>query len=213
MTYQWGNNHGSIMEVNGKWYVFYHRQTGVNEFSRQAMLEPIDVAMGGDGKLYIGDVKFLNGEPVASCPVEMTSQGAHINGLDAYKWISAGYACHIHGGITRAYIKPVYEKIDDISAPVTDISSGMTVGFRYLQFGNNAPAAVNVILGVHKRVKVNVRLDSYKGRIVAELDFGEDECDKSAELYFGVIGKHAVYFEFISDEKGAAAEFDRFTFV
>ena len=55
MTYQWGNNHGSIMEVNGKWYVFYHRQTGVNEYSRQAMLEPIDVAMGKDGSLYIGD--------------------------------------------------------------------------------------------------------------------------------------------------------------
>ena len=212
MTYQWGNNHGSIVEIKGKWYVFYHRQTGVNEFSRQAMLEPIDVAMGRDGKLYIGDVKFLNGEPVASCPVEMTSQGAHINGLDAYKWISAGYACHIHGGTIRAYIKPVYCKDDDISAPVTDISSGMTVGLRYLQFGNNAPVEVNVILGTHKRVKVNVRLDSYRGRIAAELDFDEDEYDKSSKLYFGIVGKHAVYFEFISDEDGMIAEFDRFTF-
>ena len=212
MTYQWGNNHGSIVEIKGKWYVFYHRQTGVNEFLRQAMLEPIDVAMGRDGKLYIGDVKFLNGEPVASCPVEMTSQGAHINGLDAYKWISAGYACHIHGGTIRAYIKPVYCKDDDISAPVTDISSGMTVGLRYLQFGNNAPVEVNVILGTHKRVKVNVRLDSYRGRIAAELDFDEDEYDKSSKLYFGIVGKHAVYFEFISDEDGMIAEFDRFTF-
>ena len=59
MTYTWGNNHGSIMEVNGKWYVFYHRQTGTNEFARQAMLEPIDVAMGKDGMLYIGDVKYI----------------------------------------------------------------------------------------------------------------------------------------------------------
>ena len=141
MTYQWGNNHGSIMEINGKWYVFYHRQTGVNEFSRQAMLEPIDVAMGKDGMLYIGNVRFLNGEPVSSGPVEMTSQGAHINGLDAYKWISAGYACHIYGGSARAYVKPVYEKRADISAPVVGISSGTTVGFRYMQFGNNAPKA------------------------------------------------------------------------
>lgn len=59
------------MEINGKWYVFYHRQTGVNEYSRQAMLEPIDVAMGKDGMLYIGDVKYLNGEPVASGVVEI----------------------------------------------------------------------------------------------------------------------------------------------
>ena len=212
MTYQWGNNHGSIMEINGKWYVFYHRQTGVNEFSRQAMLEPIDVAMGSEGKIYIGNVKFLNGEPVSSCPVEMTSQGAHINGLDAYKWISAGYACHIYGGNTRAYVKPEYEKRDDISTPVVDISTGTTVGFRYLQFGSNAPESVRVVLREHKKLKVNVRADSYRGRIAAVLSFDEDEYDKEAKLSFGVVGKHAVYFEFLSDEKDVAAQFDRFTF-
>lgn len=213
MTYQWGNNHGSIMEINGKWYVFYHRQTGVNEFSRQAMLEPIDVAMGKDGMLYIGNVRFLNGEPVSSGPVEMTSQGAHINGLDAYKWISAGYACHIYGGSTRAYVKPVYEKRADISAPVVGISSGTTVGFRYLQFGNNAPKAVRVVLGSHKKLKVNIRIDSYNGRIAASMDFNENQKELETALDFGIVGRHAVYFEFLSDEEGEIAEFDRFSFV
>lgn len=212
MTYQWGNNHGSIMEINGKWYVFYHRQTGVNEYSRQAMLEPIDVAMGKDGMLYIGDVKFLNGEPVSSRPVEMTSQGAHINGIDVYQWISAGYACHIHGSSTKAYIRPGYEQRDDISTPVVNLSSGTTVGFRYLQFGQNTPNRVQVVLGEHKKLKVNVRIDSYRGRIVASMDFDETEMEKRAELKAAVIGKHAVYFEFLSAQDGAVAEFDRFTF-
>ena len=31
-----GNTHGSICEINGQWYVFYHRQTGTNEYARQA---------------------------------------------------------------------------------------------------------------------------------------------------------------------------------
>ncbi len=35
------NNHGSIVEVNGKWYIFYHRHTNGTNFSRQACLEPI----------------------------------------------------------------------------------------------------------------------------------------------------------------------------
>ena len=212
MTYQWGNNHGSIMEVNGKWYVFYHRQTGVNEFSRQAMLEPIDVALGKDGRLYIGDIKFLAGEPVSSKPVEMTSQGAHINGLDARKWISAGYACHIYGSKPRAYVKPVYEERDDISSPVVDMSSGTTVGFRYLQFGNNTPKTVSVVLGKHKDLTINVRLDSYRGRIISSFGAKSSENEITAALNCGVIGKHAVYFEFISSEDGVAAEFDRFTF-
>ena len=212
MTYPWGNNHGSIMEVNGKWYVFYHRQTGVNEFSRQAMLEPVDVALGSDGALYIGDIRYLNGEPVSSRPVEMTSQGAHINGLDAFSWISAGYACHIHGSRQRAYVEPRYEQRDDISTPVVGITSGTTAGFRYLQFGGNAPRTVTAVMNRHRPMKVNVRLDSYRGRVAACLDFSGEENEKTAALTTGVVGKHAVYFEFLSDADGEIASFDRFTF-
>jgi arabinoxylan arabinofuranohydrolase len=40
-----GNTHGGICEINGQWYVFYHRQTGLNEFARQAMVSPIEVAV------------------------------------------------------------------------------------------------------------------------------------------------------------------------
>ena len=50
MSYRWGNNHGSIMNIEGQWYVFYHRQTGTDEFSRQAMLEPVDVALDKEEK-------------------------------------------------------------------------------------------------------------------------------------------------------------------
>lgn len=212
MTYQWGNNHGSIMEINGKWYVFYHRQTGINEFSRQAMLEPIDIAMGEDGKLYIGEITYENGQPVSSKPVEMTSQGAHINGMDAYQLISAGYACHIYGGSKRAYIAPVYEQIDTISAPVVDITSGVTVGFRYLQFGANAPQTVTAEVNALADILVKVRLDAHTGRTVAVLHLKKGETQATADVTSGIIGKHAVYFEFLSEEDGNIAEFVRFTF-
>ena len=212
MTYKWGNNHGSIMEIEGQWYVFYHRQTGVDEFSRQAMLEPVDVALGKDGKLYIGDVRYLAGEPVSSKPVEMTSQGPHINGLDAYKWISAGYACHIFGSTKNANVRPVYEEKEDISAPIVNITSGTTVGFRYLQFGPNSAGKVTVVLEEAKAVKVNVRIDSYKGRVISEVEFDGTEKEKTADVICGVIGKHAVYFEFVSDDIDEVYTFDRFTF-
>ena len=212
MTYQWGNNHGSIMEVNGKWYVFYHRQTGVNEYSRQAMIEPVDVALGKDGLLYIGDIKYLNGEPVSSKPVEMTSQGAQINGLDAYSWISAGYACHIYGGSKRAYVMPGYDKRDDISTPVVDITDGTTVGFRYLQFGTNSPKNVTVILDELKKVMVKVRIDSYKGRAISELYFDGSTTELTADLNTGIIGRHAVYFEFTDISGADGISFNRFSF-
>ena len=211
MTYRWGNNHGSVMQVNGQWYVFYHRQTGTDEYSRQAMLEPIDAAQGRDGAVYLGKIEYRDGEPVSSRPVEMTSQGAHVNGLDARKWISAGYACHLHGGKEAAYIAPVYEQDDNISAPVRNITPGLTAGFRYLQFGNNTPETVTVVMKAAAETQVSVRLDAHDGKEIARLAVPAGSGEVTAKLNCAVIGKHAVYFRFDPAE-GAGAEFDRFAF-
>lgn len=92
------------------------------------------------------------------------------------------------------------------------MSSGTTVGFRYLQFGNNSPKTVTAVLGDHKDITVNVRVDSYRGRIVASFDAAEGVEEVTATMNAGIVGKHAVYFEFLSKEEGEVAEFDRFTF-
>ena len=150
----------------------------------------------------------------------MTSQGAHINGLDARKWISAGYAVHIYGGAKGgynggaggAYIKPVYEKDNKISSPIVDITNKLTVGFRYLQFGSNTPKTVTADILAKEELTVNVRVDNYQGKIIASFNMKKGEKSATAQLSCGVIGKHAVYFEFLSDSKEIIAEFDKFTF-
>ncbi len=208
MTFRWGNNHGSVMEVNGQWYVFYHRQTGRDEYSRQAMLEPVDVAQGRNGKVWIGRIIYRDGEPIASCPVEMTSQGAHVNGLDARCWISAGYAVHMHGGKEPAWIEPVYEQRDDISAPVRNITDGTAVGFRYLQFGLNTPKSVTAVFRAEGETTVSVRLDTPGGKEIAKLTPADS--GMKIPLTGSAIGKHAVYFVFTV--KNGTADLDRFTF-
>lgn len=42
-----GTNHGSIECINGKYYVFYHRQTHGTDYSRLAMAEPIKILKNG----------------------------------------------------------------------------------------------------------------------------------------------------------------------
>ena len=205
-TYRWGNNHGGLVEINGQWYIFYHRQTGTDEFSRQGMIEPIDIALARDGKIYIGDITYVNGEPVSSKPVEMTSSGASVNGIDAHKIISAGYACHI-SPLHQAYIKAVYEQAEGVSAPIVNIKDGTTVGFRYLQFGTNSPSSVTLSAKADKPMNVRVRLDSWRGRVIAELEINSGEV--TAPLTAGIIGKRAIYFEFSGEGE---AEFDWFTF-
>ncbi|MCR5734617.1 MAG: family 43 glycosylhydrolase [Lachnospiraceae bacterium] len=60
-----GNNHGSIVEIEGEWYIFYHRQTNGTWYSRQGCAERI--SFDAEGK--IAQVKMsscgLNGGPLA----------------------------------------------------------------------------------------------------------------------------------------------------
>ena len=81
-----GNTHGSICEINGQWYVFYHRQTGTDEYARQAMVAPIDVKVeeGKGGKVEISEGEY-------------NSQGFALNGLDPFESHSAGIACWYTG--------------------------------------------------------------------------------------------------------------------
>lgn len=207
-TCRWGNNHGGLVEINGQWYIFYHRHTGTDEFSRQGMIEPVDVAVGKDGRIYIGNITYVGGEPVASGPVEMTSSGASVNGIDAYKIISAGYACHI-SPLHQAYIKPVYERTEGISSPVVSIKNGTTVGFRYLQFGTASPGTVTVCIRATASMTVKVHVDTWRGRVVSEFVAEPGRTEYTAPVTAGMIGKRAVYFEFCGDGE---AELDWFTF-
>ncbi len=81
-----GNTHGSICEINGQWYVFYHRQTGTDEFARQAMVAPISVKVeeGKGGKVEISEGEY-------------NSNGFALNGLDPFECHSAGIACWLTG--------------------------------------------------------------------------------------------------------------------
>jgi hypothetical protein len=73
-----GNNHGSIIEIKNKWYIFYHRHTNGNEFSRQGCLEPLEIMEDG------------------SIPqVEMSSCGPNGRPLEGKGEFPAYIACNI----------------------------------------------------------------------------------------------------------------------
>jgi arabinoxylan arabinofuranohydrolase len=60
-----GNNHGGLAEINGEWYIFYHRQTNGTHFSRQGCAERLRLQPDGS----ISQVEMtscgLNGGPLA----------------------------------------------------------------------------------------------------------------------------------------------------
>ena len=90
------NNHGSIAEVNGRWYVFYHRSTHGSKTMRKACVEPITFAADG------------------SIPeVEMTTQGAS-GPLRARAKMDAERACLLYGNVRVEKIAPDNEQLGGI---------------------------------------------------------------------------------------------------
>lgn len=59
-----GTNHGSIENIGGQWYVFYHRNTNKTAYSRQACAEPIAILQDGSIPQVEITTQGLNGAPL-----------------------------------------------------------------------------------------------------------------------------------------------------
>lgn len=136
------NTHGSIEQINGQWYVFYHRPTRGYGYSRQAMVAPIvienddkSVAAGGKLKIraydpYAGIWEARASDGNVYDGAEVTSEGFNIFGLPPYNYYPAGYACYLSNGQS---MKDNYDVWAD-EMPI-EARSGDIIGFKYFGFG------------------------------------------------------------------------------
>ena len=218
-----GNTHGSICEINGKWWVFYHRQCGTTEFSRQAMVAPItvEVETGPGGKVKISEGEY-------------TSEGFETEGLDPFKRQVAGIACYYTDG---PYMKPYYiegigekepyaEKINRCS--VVHIIDGSVVGYKYFDFRKthgkkNLMLELNLIpQGVDADVEIwAVRPKATEGGVkigafTLKADMPEKLCTVSVDVspLAARNAKEALFFVFKSKLKNQSiCEIEGFRFV
>ena len=218
-----GNTHGSICQVNGQWYVFYHRQTGTDEYARQAMVAPIEVTVeeGAGGRVVISEGEY-------------TSEGFSLEGLNPLERHSAGIACWYTGPKTAihewpnntffgSYVASSYGTDDKFDAPyalrnntnpVVNNTDGSIVGYKYFNFtptsGSDLQLALRLIpAGIDGTI--TIMLDrpwtSQGGKQVGQIALTAAMPQESTELtaalagMASLTGKHAVFFVFTSDTK------------
>ena len=77
-----GNTHGGMVELNGQWYIFYHRQTNRVKCARQGCAEPITILP--DGSIPQVEVTScgLNGGPLASKGTYEARIACNLSGKD-----------------------------------------------------------------------------------------------------------------------------------
>lgn len=232
-----GNTHGSILQINGQWSVFYHRQAGTNEYARQAMVAPINVKVteGAGGKVEISEGEY-------------NSEGFEIKGLDPFKRYSAGIACYYTGPKpayhswpnmyhSGSYIKPTYltqplcgnpYNLKISSNPVVNNTNGSVVGYKYFNFdhiktGNNIELAISLIpqgvdgtidiyinspWGAKGGIKIgNILISKHAPLTLTEMKAKVSGLNK-------IKGKHALYFVFKSTTQNKSiCELHHFGFI
>ena len=219
-----GNTHGSICEINGQWYVFYHRQSGLNEFARQAMVAPITVKVeeGEGGKVEISEGEY-------------TSEGFALNGLNPLERHSAGICCWYTGPKVAihewpnntfygSYVEASYGTDDKFAAPydirnntnyVVNNTDGSIVGYKYFNFdATKGRKDVQLILrlipeGVNGTITIMADRPwaSQGGKALGTIELKADMPQVPTETITQLpalgelTGKHAIFFCFKSETK------------
>ena len=185
VDYPGGNNHGSIANINGQWYIFYHRMTNGTIMSRRACVEKINIL------------------PDGTIPtVEMTSLGFE-DALSPYKETPADIACVLKGG---AYIteKNVFERV------ITNIVDGTVIGYKYYDFGDDFGSKTMEfaakINGFGCDSTLHILIDAEDGEEIGNCAIGHDDTILSTRVKC-VTGRHALYFKVTTDYSGWTGEY------
>lgn len=155
-----GNNHGSIVNIRGQWYIFYHRQTNKTSFSRQGCAERIEIL--SDGSIR---------------QVEMTSCGLNNGALKAEGEYPAPIACNLsnghmpHVGSNRKVQgTPPYITCKNGERIITDFSNGCFARYKYFEF--NVPVRLEIVLRGNAAGRLQIAIGTY---IVAHLSVSPSE--------------------------------------
>lgn len=158
-----GTTHGSIIEINGQWYVFYHRLTHKSDYSRQACAEKISIDKDGSIR-----------------QVEVTSCGLNSGPLEAKSGCRypAVIACNLTNGHMPHGSNSVYQtefpNVTNIGEDrfIAEIEDGTLIGYKYFNFEN-----VNTV-SVTARIETAENKVVYTGPVRVDERCVSDDTDK-----------------------------------
>ena len=164
------NTHGSLQEINGQWYVFYHRPPRGFGNARQPMVAPVKitwdkkpVAKGGQVRITGYDPFAKNNEWTAKATdgneytgAEVTSEGFQIFGLPPYGYYSAGIACYMDGPNANNYMQDNHDVWNN-SMDLAGLQNGSIIGFKYFNFEGLSQDAkgIKAFKGFQKDIPTN----------------------------------------------------------
>ncbi len=123
--YYYANNHGSLVEINGHYYIFGHRHTNYSQYSRQGVAQ--EIFMNKDGTFNQAEMTScgLNGKPLKGNGTYPTYCACVLEAKDGACQMNIKMDREKHPAITQNENKEAY---------ITNIKDGTVVGFKYFDF-------------------------------------------------------------------------------
>ncbi len=182
------NNHGSIVEFKGQWYVFYHRTTNGVINSRKACIEPI----------------FFNKDGSIN-EVEMTSQGAG-KPLDAFSKIEAERTCLLFGNVRIESYS--LDQTNPLNPTNNDqlgrIKNKDWAAYKYINFGAGLKKVSVCVASGAKAGKIQFKTDNVWGGAIGTLEIPGGGDGKTWTVLTTDIkstaGVHSLFLNFIATE-------------
>lgn len=197
----YANNHGGIINVKDKWYIFYHRHTNKTTFSRQGCAEPIEILEDG------------------SIPqVEITSCGLNNGPLPAQNCYSAHICCNLMGPDGAALIDQpaglpettpyITEEFPDSEKNqyIHNLLEGAVCGIKYLDFQGESALTMTL----RGKGNIQIILDDEHNVPIGSLNCDSVGWSKCKTTFPQLYGVHAIYFKIATTE--SIIDFSEFLF-
>ena len=200
--YYGANNHGSIVEIEGDWFIFYHRHTEGINFCRQGCMEQI--AFTPDGRIP---------------QVEMTSCGGNHGPLSGKGEYEAYHACNlfcktdaVYTGEAGFWMDNRFPKItqdggdgDERPGFIANMRDGANAGFKY--FDCRGVTRVSIRVRGYCKGEFHVKT-AWDGPSLGSIPvvFSNIWKEYSAEIAIPD-GVHALYFEYRGEGGASLASF------
>lgn len=185
------NNHGSMVEINNEWYIFYHRHTNGTNYSRQGCFEKL---------IPLDDIRFKQPEITSCGSTPFTMKGTY----------PAYLACNLFTETEMTYIPwsgwmdDRFPKItqdgrdgDEVYGYIANMRPGATAGFKYFNVGEIRKITINTKGYANGAMEIRTKWD---GPALASIPIGYANVwrDLSTDVVIPA-GVHALYFTFTGD--------------
>ncbi len=189
-----GNTHGGMAELNGDWFIFYHRQTNRHSYSRQACAEKLERTPEGG---------FLQAE-ITSCGLN----GGPLCGTGKYeariacnlwsKYGSARYDRKFNKKLHPYFTQTGKDREQDGDQYIANMRDGAVAGFKYFDF--QKADAICLTYGGKCKGVMEVSCDPFFNALCSTIpvDNSEGINQASASLHIPA-GTRPLYFRYVGE--------------